>query len=331
MTLRLRSVAILFIGLAVAAGVFAQGSAAENGAPTAAPRQVKLAEGPDLGYVAVPDALPLPEGMHYGGVAAVAINSKGHIFVYHRAPVPLIEFDQGGKFLRAFGEGLSTRPHGMRIDAQDNLWITDVNDNTVIKLNPRGETVMTLGTRGPAGEWNEAAGIRRFNQPTDLAFDSNGDVLIAQGHGGPDPRVFRFDAHGKLLAQWSGKVDGPAAFAFPHTIAVGPGGDVYVADRQVKRILVFDRDGKYKRTIQNDNLVCGFYVSKDVQFYMTTGQDGQIEKLDWNGRILAVTGDGPGKALGQYGEAHYMTMDARGDIYVADTQLNHVQKLVKKQ
>jgi len=243
----------------------------------------------------------------------------------------LIEFDENGKFIRAFGQGLSARPHGMRIDAQDNIWITDVNENTVTKLNPQGEPVMTLGTRGPGGDWNEATGSRHFNQPVDLAIAPNGDIFVAQGHGAPDPRIFRFDKNGKLITQWSGKVDGPAAFAFPHAIALSPQGDVYVGDRMAMHIQVFDRNGNYKRTIQKANLVCGFYVSKDKQLYMTSGFDGQIEKLDWNdGRILGIAGGGPGKGLGQFGEAHYMTMDAKGDIYVADTMNNGVQKFVKQ-
>jgi hypothetical protein len=96
------------------------------------------------------------------------------------------------------------------------------------------------------------------------------------------------------------------------------------------RILIFDPNGKYIRSIQKANLVCGFYVAKGQQLYMTSGWDGQIEKLDWSGRILGITGGGQGKGLGQYGEAHFMAMDARGDIYVADTRNDRVQKLVKK-
>jgi sugar lactone lactonase YvrE len=303
---------------------------ARSQAPAATPREVKLAVGPDLGYAAVPEALPLPPDMHYASVAAVAINSAGHIFVFQRAPVPLIEFDGKGNFIRAFGEGLAARPHGMRIDSQDNIWITDVLDNTVMKLNPQGQIVMTLGKRGPAGEWNEAEGSRLFNQPVDVAFGANGDVFVAQGHGGPDPRVFRFDKNGRLITQWSGKVEGSGAFTFPHTIALDPQGDVYIGDRMAKQILVFDPNGRYKRTIHNDNLVCGFYVGKDRQLYMTSGFDGQIEKLDWDGHILGVTGGGPGKGVGQYGEAHYMAMDSDGSLYIADTQNNRVQKLVKK-
>ncbi len=318
----------------IAFAALAQGPRDENapGNITAPPPRlpVNVAVGPDLGYVPLPDALPLPPGMTYASVAAIDINSKGHIFVFERAPVPLLEFDRDGKFIRAFGEGLAARSHGLRIDSHDNIWITDVAENTVTKLNPQGEPVMTLGTRGPAGEWNEAAGSRRFNQPVDLAFAPNGDVFVAQGHGGPDPRIFRFDKNGKLITQWSGKVDGPASFSLPHTLTLDPKGNLYVADREAKKILVFDVNGKYIRTIQKDTRICAFYVTKDKQLYMTSGTDGQLEKLDWNGKILGITGGGQGKGPDQYGEAHYMTIDAQGDIYVADTGLKRVQKLVKQ-
>jgi len=301
-------------------GWFAAFTVLAVSASAQAPRVVKLAVGPDLGYTPVADGLALPDGKKYPSVAAIGINSKGHIFVFQRAPVPLVEFDENEKFIRTFGEGLAARPHGMRIDAQDNIWITDVNGNTVTKLNPQGQTVMTLGKEGPV----------RFNQPVDVAFGANGEFFVSQGHGGPDPRVFRFDKSGKVLTQWSGKVEGPGAFELPHSIVLGPDGDLYMADRELKHIQVFDTNGKHLRTVQKDNLVCGLFVPKDRQLYLTSGYDGQIEKLDWNGKILGITGGGPGKENGQYGEAHYMTMDGAGNIYVADTVNNRVQKLMKR-
>ena len=139
----------------------------------------KLAMGPDLGYVPIESALPLPEGMKYDSVAAVGVNSKGHVFVYDRGPKVLFEFDQNEKFVRAFGEGYAARPHGLRIDSADNIWITDVSDNTVMKLNPAGQIVMILGTRCQTGTWDEAAGKRVFNQPTDLTMGPKSDIYVA--------------------------------------------------------------------------------------------------------------------------------------------------------
>jgi|SRR5580658_6647055 DNA-binding beta-propeller fold protein YncE len=293
-----------------------------------------LAVGPDLGFTYDSNPLPLPAGMEFASsVAGVAINSKGHIFVYQRAAagIPmLLEFDQNQKFVRGFGEGIAARPHSMRIDAQDNVWITDVIGNTVMKLNPQGQIVMTLGTKGKSGEWNEAAGTKYLNQPTDVTFGDNGEFFISEGHGTVEPWVLRFDRDGKLITRWSGKVDGPGAFSMIHTIARDAKGNIYLGDREVKRLVIYDSDGKFIKTVQMSNLLCGFYVTKDNEFYMTSGQDGQIEKLDWDGKVLGVAGKGPGKGTGEFGEAHYMAIDRKGDIYVADTENGRVAKLIKQ-
>jgi sugar lactone lactonase YvrE len=341
----MRKITVLTLSILFVSAVQAQeaASTAPGGAPGRdgrgregggrAPVVHTLAAGPDLGFSFDEAPLSLPAGMEFAAsVAGIAINSKGHIIVYQRAEAGkpmMLEFDQHQKFVRSWGEGIAKRPHGMRIDDQDNIWITDVADNTVMKLNPKGEIVMTIGTKGKTGAWNEATGEHYLNQPTDIAFGDNGDVFVAQGHGAPDPRVLRFDKKGKLITQWSGKVDGPGAFSMIHTIARDAKGNIYLADREVKHLVIYDSDGKFVRTIQMGNLLCGFYVTKKNEFYMTSGQDGQIEKLDWDGKVLGVSGKGPGKGDGQFGEAHYMAMDTKGDIYVADTVDGRVTKLAK--
>ena len=312
------------------------GAAAES-APRG--RQLsKLIEGPDLGYKPVANPLPLPAGMAYGAVAGVAINSKGHIFVYmgvrpdqalnHLAFGPLVEFDADGKFIRSWGKELEVQsPHGFRIDSGDNFWLTDIGDHTVTKLNPKGEMIFRLGTKGKAGVWQEPES-RTFNQPTDLALASNGDIFVAQGHGGGDPRVLRFDKNGKLINSWSGKVSGPGAFTNVHSITLDPQGQVWVGDRTAKKILIFNTDGTFVRDIQMPVYVCGFYVHKDQQLYMTSGWDGQILKLNWNGGILAATGK-PGVGLNKYGEAEEIAISAKDEIFVADKVNDVIQKLIR--
>src|SRR5678816_2942676 len=93
-------------------------------------------------------------------------------------------------------------PHGFRIDDADNFWVTDIGNHTVMKLNPKGDILITLGTKGKAGVWDEAAGNHTLNQPTDIALAKNGDVFVGQGHGGganSDPRILRFDKNGKYI------------------------------------------------------------------------------------------------------------------------------------
>ena len=95
------------------------------------------------------------------------MTSDGHLIVFNRGPNALLEFDGKGAFVRTIGQEKFVRPHGFRIDPQGNLWATDVNGHTVTKMTRQGEVLLTLGTKGQAGEWNEAAGTRLLNEPTD--------------------------------------------------------------------------------------------------------------------------------------------------------------------
>ncbi len=109
---------------------------------------------PPLPYIAVAELFKLPPGMNFRGTSGVAFNSKGNIFVIHRGLMPLMEFDPDGNFIRGFGEGMFERAHGLRIDAQDNIWATDVAANLVYKFNPSGRLEMVLGVKGHTGEWH---------------------------------------------------------------------------------------------------------------------------------------------------------------------------------
>src|SRR5581483_2767024 len=160
-----------------------------------------LEAGP-LPYTLVDNWTKLPPDIKLGNVSAIAVNSKGHVFVFHRGPVPLFEFDADGTFVRGFGEGLATRAHGIKLDSLDNIWITDNGNHTVLKMDPAGKVVMTLGERGKNGTWDEAAGTKLFDQPTDVAFAANGDFFVSQGHGGT-PMILRFDRTGRLLKSWT--------------------------------------------------------------------------------------------------------------------------------
>ena len=141
------------------------------------------ANAPDLGYAPAAEFFQLPAGANFGAVSGVALNSKGHIFILNRGPQPLMEFDAGGKFVRALGGGLLERPHGLRIDAEDNIWIADGGAHIVLKLNPQGRIVMVLGGKGSPGEWHEAGFLRHFTEPNDVAIGAGGEIYVTQGHG----------------------------------------------------------------------------------------------------------------------------------------------------
>ena len=293
------------------------------------PDPAQMEKAPDLGYKPVPHGLQMPSGITMGAPSGVGVTSDGHLIVFNRGPFPLLEFDAKGGFVRAMGEGLFVRPHGFRVDSQGNLWTTDVNGHTVMKFSRQGKVLLTLGEKGKLGEWNEAKGSRLLNEPTDLAFGAKGEVFVLQGHGKGEPRVLKFDANGKLLTSWGGFGTGPGQFDTSHSIVLDRKGLVYVADRQNRRVQIFDGEGKYIKEWKYAGLPCGLYFGPDDQLYMVSGFAGQILKLDANGKAIAATGQ-PGKALGEFGEAHYLALGPQGEIYVADTVKPEFHKFVRK-
>ena len=293
------------------------------------PDPAQMEKAPDLGYRPVPHGLELPATIKMGAPSSVGITSDGHLIVFNRGPNALLEFDANGKFVRTIGQETFVRPHGFRIDPQGNLWATDVNGHTVTKMTRQGEVLLTLGTKGKAGEWNEAAGSRLLNEPTDLAFGANGEIFLLQGHGRGEPRMLKFDRSGKLLKTWGGKGTGPGQFDTSHSVVVDRSGLVYVADRQNRRVQIFDGDGKYIKEWKFAGLPCGLYFGPNAQLYLVSGFAGQILKLDANGKATAATGQ-PGKALGEFGEAHYMAIGPQGEIWVADTVKPELHKFVRQ-
>jgi DNA-binding beta-propeller fold protein YncE len=217
----------------------------------------------------------------------------------------------------------------MRLAADGTIWTTDVGAHTVTKMSPQGDVLLVLGVKGQAGDWNEAANSRLLDEPNDLAFGPTGDIFVVQGHGKADPLVLRFDKTGKFIKSWGGKGTGPGQFDIAHSIVIDSKGLVYVADRQNRRVQIFDTDGKFIKEWKYAGLPCGLYLGPDQQMYLATGYAGQILKLDANGKAVAATGQ-PGKELGQFGEAHYLTISPRGEIYVADTVNAVLHKFVKK-
>jgi sugar lactone lactonase YvrE len=286
-------------------------------------------EAPPLAYRAVEPAVSLPAGMEMGASAAVAFDPRGHLFVLTRGQVGLWEFDPDGRFVRAFGEGLFRRSHGLHIDREGNLWVADVGAHVVIKLASDGRVLMTLGTPGEAGAWDEATGSHRFNEPNDVTVADNGDIFVVQGHmpgERGDPRVLKFDPSGRFLATWGGKGEGPGQFQVAHGVAIDAQGDLWVMDRENSRIQVFDTSGTYQREMRYAGLPCGVDIGADAVF-MVNGFTGQIVKLGLDGSVLGAVGK-PGKAPGEFGEAHYIAASPRGELFVADTVNRALHKFV---
>jgi sugar lactone lactonase YvrE len=285
---------------------------------------------PELDYVSVPEPFTFPAGTSLAGAAAsVAFDSKGHVWVLTRGNPSIYEFDNNGKFIRSFGEGLFTRSHGLRIDSEGNIWATDVSAHTVMKLSPDGKLLMTLGTKGQRGEWNDTAHL--LNEPNDIAIARNGDIFVAQGHtpgANGDPRVLKFDKTGKFIKSWGGKGKEPGKFDVAHGLAFDAKGQLWVTDRENQRIQIFDQDGKYIKELKYSGLPCSMDIGPQ-NIFMVNGFAGQLLKLDLDGKVLGATGK-PGKGLGEFGEAHMIAVSPKGEVYVADSVNATVQKFVKK-
>jgi hypothetical protein len=290
----------------------------------------------------------LPEGT--GGVPAVALDSKGHLWVFQRKPAgvsQLFKFDRNHQLVLEVALdaiGYQEKAHGMAVDADDNVWIVDTNGATVMKLSPEGRLLMTIGERGRRGDWDESRGLRRLWQPVMLAFAPNGDIYIAQGHanespndaGSDDPennvgvaRVLHLDKDGTFINQWYGNSVGQGKFDSVHGLAIDPtSGDVWIGDREQYRIVVYNSAGQFLRTLQMRNLVCALQFDADGNPWMASGQDGQFLKLDRTGRVLGAIGNGMGIGRGQFVEASYWVFDAQNNLYAGDTSVGRVTKII---
>jgi hypothetical protein len=290
----------------------------------------------------------LPPG--FGGVPAVALDSKGNLWVFQRAEAgkpQLFKFDPNDKLVLQVGPdviGYQDKAHGMAVDAEDNVWITAANGATVMKLSPEGRRLLTIGVSGRRGDWDEAKGQRLLWQPVMVAFAPNGDVYIGQGHANESPndtdsddpannlgaaRILHLDKNGTFINQWYGNEVGQGKFSSAHGLAVDPkNGDVWIGDREEYRIVVYSGDGRFLRTMQMRNLVCALHFDSRGEPWMASGQDGQFLKLDRNGRVLGAIGNGMGIGPGQFIEASYWAMDKQGNLYAGDTSVGRVTKMV---
>jgi DNA-binding beta-propeller fold protein YncE len=188
-------------------------------------------------YAPVPDFLKLPDGITLGKCSAVAINSDGHIYLFHRGKKPIICFDKSGEFVRAWGDDLIGVAHGLRIDGDDNVWATDIGHHVVYKFSPTGKLLLALGTVDRPG-----AGRDQFNKPTDVAFGPKGVVFVSDGY--ENTRVVKFEADGRYVTSWGTPGDQPGEFNLPHSIIVDKDHRVLVGDRENDRVQIFDLDGK---------------------------------------------------------------------------------------
>jgi DNA-binding beta-propeller fold protein YncE len=227
---------------------------------------------PEIPYHADSNFLKLPPDIHLGEAVGVAVNSKGHIFVFSRgnstgpaygaSAAQLLQFLPDGRFVREIGHNLYawSFAHSVRIDKDDNIWVADKGSDMVIKFNPEGRVLMVFGRKQEASdEGTEPLKHPKpplppvdgmFRQVTDMAWDAAGNTYISDGY--VNSRIAKADKDGVWLKSWGEPGDKPGQLNTPHSIAVDAQNNVYVADRGNRRIQVFDAEGKFLRQITID-------------------------------------------------------------------------------
>ncbi|MBA4187071.1 MAG: hypothetical protein C0467_03550 [Planctomycetaceae bacterium] len=272
-------------------------------------------------YQVVAGWAQLPPKLELGPVSAVATDSKDRVFVAHRGPKPILVFDRDGKFLRSWGDDHLKMPHGLRIDPEGNVWVTDLTYHLVMKFDPEGKLLLSLGKKGEAGNKPD-----QFDRPTDVAFTPTGEFYITDGYG--NARVMKFDQTGKFLKQWGTKGKGEGEFNLPHAICLDAKGHVYVGDRENNRVQVFDADGKFLAQWKESGAPYGLFLAGD-RLFVADGRAGWVRVLGPDGKSLGRWGE-KGTAAGHFQMPHMLCVDSRGDVYVAEVTNKRIQKFTAK-
>jgi DNA-binding beta-propeller fold protein YncE len=327
---------------------------------------------PDIPFDGNVDFLKPPDTVYFGEVAGVAVNSKGHVFVFSRggtvgpafgaAAAQLFEFDTAGKFVREIGKGMYSMSyaHSVRIDRDDNIWLVDKGSDMIVKLTPAGRVAMVFGRKKEASDdavpWERVTPPRahvngQFRQPTDVTWDTQGNIFISDGY--INSRVAKFTRNGDWVKSWGEKGTKDGEFDTPHSIASDARGNIYVADRGNRRIQVFDPDGRHLRSMSvavpapaDAKPAIGNTPGPNVTgtqapgapwalcitpgpnqvLFMSDAFPGRIYKMSLDGQVLGVLGSS-GKQAKQFGWIHEIACPSERELYVAELLNWRVQKL----
>jgi DNA-binding beta-propeller fold protein YncE len=238
------------------------------------------------GYTVVDNWAQLPPGRPWGMAIGLDIDRDGRsVWVFDRcggktctgSPLaPLQKFDASGKLVASLGAGMFNWPHGLFVDREGNIWVTDAKGeggkgHVVVKFGPDGKVLMTLGTPGVAG-----ADETHFNAPSDVVVAPSGDIFVADGHGDDtNARIVKFSKDGKFLLAWGRKGAGPGEFDTPHGLAMDSAGRVFVADRMNNRIQIFDQNGKFLAEWRQFGRPSGIFIDKHDMIYVADSQSGE--------------------------------------------------------
>jgi DNA-binding beta-propeller fold protein YncE len=308
----------------------------------------------------------LPNGRPMGAVGKVAIDPDGrHIWAIVRCerledPArfgdecrdskadPILQFGPDGKVVKSFGGGLFIWPHGIDVDRQGNVWVTDAvaanrtpkgdtRGQIVVKFSPDGKVLLTLGTPG-----HEGSGPDHFTSPSDVAVAASGDVFVADGHGeAGNNRIVKFSSAGKFVTSWGKSGWAPGEFHSIHAIAIDSRGRVFVGDRGNNRIQIFDQDGKSLTTPWTQfGKPSGIAFDSKDQIYVADSESDDVQNPGWeegirigdaksgwiNAFILFPWGD-PRQTAGN--GAEFVAVDRDGNIYGGEPAPKRLQKYVR--
>jgi len=291
----------------------------------------------------------LPNEFILGNPTGICIDSNQQIVIFHRAEREWPLLDKmpdspikantvlfincsSGKLIKSWGNHLFIMPHGLTVDHENNIWVTDVGLHQVFKFSHNGKLLLTLGKAKVSG--NDSL---HFNKPTDVAIANDGSIFVSDGYG--NSRVIKFSVNGKYLFEWGKKGENESEFNIPHALSLDKKGNLYVADRENNRIQVFDPNGKFIRQFSSHSFgsICSVTFNKtqskmfaidDVSFLKIKHRGSDVFVFDSTGKVQSRFGRS-GSYTGANSWYHDLTIDKDDNIYVGDISGNKLQKFRK--
>lgn len=300
-------------------------------------------------YELVKDWLRLPQNLKLGNPTGIGIDTAQNLVVFHRAgrewsllgsmpndPIQsktiLIINKDNGSLLDSWGDSLFIMPHGLKVDKENNIWLTDVRLHQVFKFSHEGKLLLKLGEARVAGRDSS-----HFDKPTDIAITDDGSFYVSDGYG--NSRIVKFSATGKYLFEWGKKGSREGEFDVPHSLTLDNAGNVYVADRENNRIQLFDPKGKFIRQFSNKSFgaICSvafdrqkskLYAVDDFRFLKMKHRGSDIFVFDTSGNVQTRFGRS-GSYNGPVSWYHDLAVDKEGNIYVGDILNNTIERFRK--
>jgi len=295
-----------------------------------------------------------PESRTWGAISGIDVDRDGRsVWVAERCGgetcadshlPPIVELSPDGTAVRSFGADLFVVPHGMHVDRSGNIWVTDASDGTtttrskghqVFKFSPDGRLLMTLGKAGISGQSTDV-----FNRPSDVLVAPNGDIFVADGHGGSsNNRIVKFSAEGRYLMSWGRPGSGPGEFDIPHALAIDSRGRLFVADLNNFRVQAFAQDGTFLFSWTQFGMPGGLFIDSHDMLYVSDSLSGSTRHPGWtrgirigsvsDGKVTAFIPD-PTPNAEPITAAESLAVDVDGNIFGTLVPARRIQKHLRR-